>query len=79
MVNEGITPKITRSGINTKNSRSELINADNTVLSVNISLGINIFVTRLAFPTIEDIATDVPNAKKRHAVMPINKYNAKCS
>jgi hypothetical protein len=79
IVNEGITPKITRSGINTRNSSRELTNADNTVLRVNISRGINILVTRLAFPTIEDIATDVPIAKKRHVVMPINKYNAKCS
>jgi len=38
-INEGVTPKITISGINTRNSSKELINADNAELNVNISRG----------------------------------------
>ena len=79
IVNDRDAPNINKSGINTTNSRIELTKADITILKVRTSRGIKILVTRLGLPTIEPMATIVPFAKKRHAIIPIKRYKAKCS
>lgn len=79
IVADSDTPNIINNGINTTNSSIELMKADIARLKGSISLGMYTFVTRVGLPTIEDMAVIVPFARKRQAIIPIKRYNAKCS